>query len=444
MSFVTDKQTLDDLNILGKYKPNSIFSLFNKTITLGGERLLESMFNNPLTDVDAINNRKGIFSFFELLEVTLPFDKETFEIAENYLRNPGSRNQLIANVNITRRRLMNLMVRDEEYLALEEGLGKSIEVLSKLRVLVESIYSKAKGSDFEDEANRLNKVLQNPKLQAVYEQEGVPLTFDRVRKLDFILRGALTDEMMKLVQDVFALDVYLSVASVSKERGLVHAEALEKSAKTLNLKGVYHMAIPKAVANDICIDGEENVMFLTGANMAGKSTLMKSFSVAVYLAHMGFPIAAREMEFSVHDGIYTSINVPDNLAKGYSHFYAEVLRVKHVAEEVATDKQLLIIFDELFKGTNVKDAYDGTVAIVDAFSKHNSSFIISTHIMEAGETLRKQNERLFFRYLPTVVKGNVPTYPYILEEGITDDRQGMMIIQNEGILDIIEGKQKPV
>jgi DNA mismatch repair protein MutS len=57
--------------------------------------------------------------------------------------------------------------------------------------------------------------------------------------------------------------------------------------------------------------------------------------------------------------------------------------------------------------------------------------------MEAGETLRKSNNRLFFKFLPTIMKGHVPTYPYILEDGITDDRHGMIIIKNEKILDII-------
>ena len=64
---------------------------------------------------------------------------------------------------------------------------------------------------------------------------------------------------------------------------------------------------------------------------------------------------------------------------GYSHFYAEVLRVKFVASEVAAGKNMVIILDELFKGTNVKDAYDATVAVIEAFSIHqNCSFIIST------------------------------------------------------------------
>lgn len=174
--------------------------------------------------------------------------------------------------------------------------------------------------------------------------------------------------------------------------------------------------------------------------MAGKSTLMKSFGIAVYLSHMGFPVAASHMDFSVKDGLYSSINVPDNLNMGYSHFYAEVLRVKTVAQQVAADKDLVVIFDELFKGTNVKDAYDATLAITEAFSENrNCFFVISTHIIEVGESLRKHCSNFRFTYLPTVMDGLIPRYPYRLTEGITTDRHGMIIIENEGILDIIRG-----
>lgn len=173
--------------------------------------------------------------------------------------------------------------------------------------------------------------------------------------------------------------------------------------------------------------------------MAGKSTLMKSFSIAIYLAHMGFPVAANGMEFSVQDGLYTSINVSDNINMGYSHYYAEVLRVKQVAEEVAKGKNLVVVFDELFKGTNVKDAYDATVSVTEAFSvNRNCTFIISTHIIEAGHALRERLDNLYFVFVPTLMKGNVPTYPYRLEEGITDDRHGMLIINNERILEMLE------
>jgi DNA mismatch repair ATPase MutS len=179
-------------------------------------------------------------------------------------------------------------------------------------------------------------------------------------------------------------------------------------------------------------------MFLTGANMAGKSTLMKSFGIAIYLAHMGFPVAADSMSFSVKDGLYSSINVSDDLNAGYSHFYAEVLRVKAVAQSLSESKDLYVIFDELFKGTNVKDAYDATLSVTGAFADNRGSvFIVSTHIIEVGKALEPRGEQIRFAYLPTVMEGNVPRYTYTLSEGITSDRHGMMIIRNEGILDIV-------
>lgn len=150
---------------------------------------------------------------------------------------------------------------------------------------------------------------------------------------------------------------------------------------------VRHPCIDGAVANDMEITRTKNIFFLTGANMAGKSTLMKSFGIAVYMAHMGFPVAASRMEFSIQDGMYTSINVPDNINLGYSHFYAEVLRVKKVAIEVSHSKRLVVIFDELSKGTNVKDAYDATLAVTEALAKRKAcSFLISTHIVEVGRS----------------------------------------------------------
>jgi DNA mismatch repair ATPase MutS len=186
------------------------------------------------------------------------------------------------------------------------------------------------------------------------------------------------------------------------------------------------------------LDAGNNVIFLTGANMAGKSTFMKSFGIAVYLAHMGFPVPAKSMNFSVKDGIYTSINVPDNLNMGYSHFYAEVLRVKKIAEEVSAPKNLVVIFDELFKGTNVKDAYDATLAVSEVFAEHrNCFFIISTHIVEVGQALGERTHNIRFVYMPTEMQGKVPVYTYRAREGISSDRHGMMIIENERILEII-------
>ncbi len=124
---------------------------------------------------------------------------------------------------------------------------------------------------------------------------------------------------------------------------------------------------------------------------------------------------------------------------GYSHFYAEVVRVKTAAEATATGKHLLLIFDELFKGTNVKDAYDGTLAVTESFAEYdNCLFILSTHIIEVGDAL-KSHTNIRFKFMPTVMDGMVPRYTYKLQDGITQDRRGMMIIRNEKILELLRG-----
>jgi DNA mismatch repair ATPase MutS len=139
--------------------------------------------------------------------------------------------------------------------------------------------------------------------------------------------------------------------------------------------------------------------------------------------------------------MYTTINLPDNLNQGYSHFYAEVLRLKKIANSVNPARNMVVIFDELFRGTNVKDAYDATIAVTEAFAMNKSSiFIISTHIIESADILKERCGNISFLYLPTTLEKGVPRYTYTLSPGITDDRHGMMIIRNEQILDILEKK----
>ncbi|MDP4247816.1 MAG: DNA mismatch repair protein, partial [Bacteroidota bacterium] len=255
---------------------------------------------------------------------------------------------------------------------------------------------------------------------------------------DRMIRWRHRDKLRRLLGMISEVDVYIAVASVAAERGFVFPVAIGKDSGMVKWEGVYHPAVKNAVGNSLCMGQESNILFLTGANMAGKSTLMKTLAIALFLGHMGFPVSAKSLEFPVRDGIYTTINLSDNLDQGVSHFYAEVCRVREMAQALAQGRQLFIVFDELFRGTNVKDAYDATIAVTEALAgRTNCLFIVSTHIMEAGEVLRERCRTIRFRYLPTLMQGDRPVYPYLLEEGISDDRHGMVIIRNEGILDIL-------
>ena len=445
MSFTVDKQTLDDLNMLGKYKNNSIFNVFNHTCTRGGGQVLEYMFQNPLTEADAINKRSSIFRYFQEQNMEFPIGNELFDIVDHYLSNLGHANPVVAAMNTCRRKLLNYIGSDKEYEMIYNGIIASIEFLNLLNDFNQKLAKSGSSSPYWSTIEELDGILHDKKMAWALNERGVTaLSLMKVIKYDHLLRYTCREKIKRMMQIVYEHDVYITVSRISKERKFVYAKAnpMIEDKNEISITKVFHPQLVGAVANSVFINHEKNVIFLTGANMAGKSTFMKSFSIAIYLAHMGFPVAAEKMEFSVQDGMYTSINVADNLNMGYSHFYAEVLRVKHVAEEVSRNKNLVIIFDELFKGTNVKDAYDATVAVTEAFADNrNCSFIISTHIIEAGQTLREHSDNLKFVYFPTIMKGSIPTYTYTLEEGITNDRHGMMIINNEHIVDIIKGRE---
>ncbi|PUZ23846.1 MutS domain III [Chitinophaga costaii] len=435
MAFIADKQTLEDLNLLGKFKPQSIYNLFNKVRTTGGERLLESMFQQPLTDPDAINIRSGIFRYFQDNALVFPVSQTVFLRAENFLSQGTGGNKLWVLAMSLRRKITATLLRDGQFAALQDGMAATVELLRSLRAFA-AVLDTA-GSPYHAQATELKALLANQRLDGVVAASGHLSAWQQAR-YDFLLRNALRDEIEKILNHLYALDVYMAVSEVAKARNFTYARALPKAQNLVRTTALYHPALEHAVANSIDLDSQSNLLFLTGANMAGKSTFMKSFGIAVYLAHMGFPVAAHHMEFSVRDGLYSSINVPDNLSMGYSHFYAEVLRVKTVAQDVAAGKDLVVIFDELFKGTNVKDAYDATLAVTAAFAAYRHCFfLISTHIIEVGEALKKERIGGQYAYMPTVMEGTIPRYPYRLKEGITNDRHGMMIIGNEQILEMM-------
>ena len=439
MSFIADKQTLEDLNMLGKYKQHSVFNLFNKVKTAGGEKLLGEMFQVPLLDHEEINRRSAIFQYFQIKKTIFPFSNEQFSIMENYLNGDSGNNYASAFISLTKKKLLGILVRDEEYQNIQNGLQKTIGVLDDCRIFINKFEDS--NHPFYDELLTLKNILNDPKLQPLTTaQSGISqLSLQKTAKYDHLLRHTMLAPLTAVMDIFYQLDVYIAVADLAQEKGFSYARALPAGNNLFKAVGLSHPCIEKAVANPVSFNQESNMIFLTGANMAGKSTFMKAFGINVYLAHMGFPVAAKEMQFSVKEGIYSSINVPDNLDMGYSHFYAEVLRVKKVAEEVSEEKKLVIIFDELFKGTNVKDAYDATLAVTAAFSEYrNCLFIISTHIIEAGEVLQKEQDNIQLLYLPTIMNGTIPAYTYQLQPGISSDRHGMMIIENEGILELLK------
>lgn len=436
MSFSIDRQTMDELNLLGKFRQGSVYHLFNQVKTRGGERLLDTMFQSPLEDMAAINQRSSIFRFFQDAQLVFPFDVPQLSQMREYLDTGGSKNVLLSMADTLLKKGLSTVARDERYRKNVQGLQATIVTVKKCTAFVASMALRS--GPYDERISAVRQLLRTRELEQLADMDIYQaLPVKTLATYDHLLKNKLRQAMEELLAFIDELDVYIAVSDVARAKGFDYAQALPPEKNMLSATGLHHPCINNAIGNDIEMQQGSNVLFLTGANMAGKSTLMKSIGIALYLAHMGFPVAASRFVFSVREGLYSSINVSDNINLGYSHFYAEVVRVKQAAEATASGKRLLLMFDELFKGTNVKDAYDGTLVVTAAFAEYTGClFIVSTHIIEVGEAL-KDKPNIQFRFLPTVMEGSRPRYTYRLEDGITEDRQGMMIIRNEGILELI-------
>lgn len=437
MQFITDKQTLADLNLLGKYKSGSLFNFFNRVKTKGGELLLEEMFRTPLTDVAGINNRSASIRYLQKTGIGFEMDNNHLEDALQYLTGARPSGFIASLLGCYRLKIQEILYHSDSFQVHQQQTKAMLQVFRSANVLLGNL------DKLEEEDNpckslqsRLTEVIKNVPSQ--HFELDRPYSLQETAQFQDLFLNKFRNQVEQLFHILYEFDVLISVASVAAERKLSYAKAsIGDSDILMEAENLKHPTLSDAIGNSFSLSREKNLVFLTGANMAGKSTWMKTLGVSFYLAHMGFPIAADHMTFQVMEGVFTSINVPDDIDAGWSHFYAEVMRVKSVAKEVSDGKRLFVLFDELFKGTNVKDAYDATLAVTERLAGYKScAFVISTHIIEVGEALLN-TPSVIFRYMPTIMVNSKPQYTYHLTEGITTDRQGMIIIENEKILEIL-------
>lgn len=438
----TDEQTVSDLAIFSRPGKASIYDIFNKTRTHGGGRLLEEFFRQPLSDAAGIHKRVETFRFFSSRKFDFPADAESVGALEYYLQNEDTRTQIGSEQSLGRA-IQNIITNDHETVFINNGVHAVLRLLKQTIEFIDEIKDELAGNIYEEEFTELIKIVYASRITElrIYatEKNITKIPIAKLAGFDKLIRFEERKLFLNLLNCLYKLDVCIAVGRVARERKFQFAVVHHADVHVLKVHQVYHPHVEGAVPNDFLLDGNNNVFFLTGANMAGKSTLMKSIGVALYLAHMGFPVAAAHLEFSVRDAIYSSINLADNLKAGASHYYAEVLRVKEVVAQLRDGKKVFAIFDELFRGTNVKDAYDATIALTTSFCGCTTSqFIISTHIMEAGSVLQERKLPVRFQYLPTVMDGKRPVYTRKLKTGITSDRQGMLIVKNEGILELLD------
>jgi DNA mismatch repair ATPase MutS len=286
---------------------------------------------------------------------------------------------------------------------------------------------------------RIQKTLKEQPLQELSViGEKDELTAAQNLYFAFHLRTRYKSETMEMIDIFSRLEAWYSMAMAVKTFNLQFPDFVDGDQPFFEADGLYHVLLQKPVAYHISLTPAHNFMFLTGANMAGKSTMIKAVGSAVFLAHMGMGVPAKSMRLTLFDGLLSNINVSDNIMKGESYFFNEVQRIKTTIQKINDGKKWLVLIDELFKGTNVQDAMKCSLAVIKGLIKiKNSLFILSTHLYEIGEEL-KPYPNISFRFFETNVLDDQLSFSYHLKEGISNDRIGYVILRREKVVEMLE------
>ncbi len=188
----------------------------------------------------------------------------------------------------------------------------------------------------------------------------------------------------------------------------------------------------KCVGNPVKIEGWGQFQVITGANMAGKSTYLRTVGVNLLLAMTGAPVLADRFVFTPVT-LFTGIKTSDSLQDGESYFFAELKRLKEIIVRLEKGEKLFIILDEVLKGTNSKDKQTGSKALLRQFIRMNASGMIATHDLALGELVNEFPENVKNKRFEVEITGGQMQFDYRLKEGVSKNLNATFLMKKMGI-----------
>ncbi|MGV3520366.1 MutS-related protein [Luteitalea sp.] len=254
------------------------------------------------------------------------------------------------------------------------------------------------------------------------------------RGFDRIARGQAAELLRKLTRVIGDIEAMWSIGAATLEHGWVYPEP----STHFRVTGLVHPALTGAVPSDLALDDAVRLCFVTGPNMAGKSTFMKAMALAVALAHVGCGVPATCMSFRVTGGVFASLNVADRLATGESFYLAEVRRIAALAGLLLERGAVFAVLDEPFRGTNVHDAMEATREVLSRLAKHPGALVfVSSHLSELAPQLGTTDSVTLLHFASDVTAGP-PRFDYRLREGVSTQRLGMTLLRQERVIETLD------
>lgn len=435
-----DKTTLKDLSVFTQAE-GDVFTLIDRTTTQAGRDALRHHVKEPPPTFELLSSLQGVIRW--------------------WAHNEGRWTASISNGTLV---MLEKFYESADHIAAPPTgvallLGSMLQRVLNKNQYTFTMFSLQHLSDFFRGCTELAQLDQLPDLPAFLLQEltimrselNAPLiplllavdaktSYNDLVRLSYRARRELKNVTFRLLAHYARLDAWQSMGRASKELGWAFPELRPAAPVLLEAHGLYHPLLTAPVGYDITLNEQQNFLVLTGANMSGKTTFMRALGIGALLAHLGMGVPARSMRASFLQGIVTNMHVEDNILRGESYFFAEVQRMKQTAQKLRQTAPHLVLMDELFKGTNVHDAYECTRAVVEGLLHHPSHLmILSTHLYEVAHHF-DAHSNIRFAYFVTQTAGDGSFhFTYELKDGISQDRIGYRILLQEGVIDLLKG-----
>ena len=434
----TDKTTLNDLSIFNSEDEFSVFNKLNLTRTTGGREKLRYIFNHSLSDIDSIKNVQDTLKLITRKQQQWPLSVSNgtvlmiYKFYESSIDDPPSRPTPITAA-------LYKLLHGPDFSLIKYSVGHAFDFIKGMKQIISVFLNDNAPLNLEKLLKKAEVLILRSQFQIVFDKEKAEdLSNTEMLSFGYYIRYHYKQNFFELIDIYSQLDAWYGMMMAVKEFNLSFPDFIPSEEPVLDAKSLYHILLKDPVAYDVALNQNNNFIFLTGANMAGKSTFIKAVGSSVFLAHIGMGVPAKSMRLSLFNGLLSNINVVDNISKGESFFYNEVQRVKNTIIKVNDKRKWLILIDELFKGTNVEDAMKCSTVVVEGLIKiKRSLFILSTHLYEISENL-KGYPNIDFKYFETEVTDDKLIFNYNLKNGVSSDRLGYLILKRENVIDLLE------
>jgi DNA mismatch repair protein MutS len=435
---LNDNTTLKDLSVFASGQ--DIFELLDNTTTDAGRIRLRKHIQHPPDSFDSLVNLQAAVLFFsenlelwppEISNGTLVMLEKFFESADTISAPPG-------RTTIIMGEFFQKLLNRSEYFFTKFSLSHLSDFFNGCQKLVAILELPGVPARLRTVLEEIQSELSIHTLTKDVMRAGDKTPYKEMARLSYRARRELKHVAYRLVDHYSLLDAWRSMAAATVKNRWSFPDLRPSYPVCMEASAMYHPLLKTPVPYDIRFNADNHFLVLTGANMSGKTTFLRTLGVNALLAHLGMGVPADSYTASFLQGIITNMHVEDNILLGESFFFAEVQRIKQTALRLAEPLPHLILMDELFKGTNVHDAYECTRAVLEGLLLHrNHIMILSTHLYEVAQQFKDRPDMQFSYFVTRLTEEGNYSFSYELKKGISDDRIGYRILQKEGVIDLL-------